>query len=158
MEDITGANIKLFRPPGGKPTSLLEPPSWLTIQETTQLQQLMLQLETHIQALETALKATQPWAIAEREYLAATLREQQAALSWVQQQLSFEQAAEGQYQAALTLAEQATLAAKAQQSSVAKTLWQQAIATLDSIPNTAFVSPLAQMKQRQYTRRMHQLQ
>ncbi|WP_460193387.1 polysaccharide deacetylase family protein [Thermosynechococcus sp. FA-CM-4201] len=141
-----------------EPTSLPEPPSWLTIQETAQLQQLILQLETRIQALEKELKTTPPWAIAEREYLAATLREQQAALSWVQQRLAFEQAAEGQYQAALKLAEQATLAAKAQQASVAKTLWQQAIATLDTIPNTAFVAPLAQIKQRQYSRRMHQLQ
>lgn len=119
---------------------------------------MILQLETRIQVLEKELKTTPPWAIAEREYLAATLREQQAALSWVQQRLAFEQAAEGQYQAALKLAEQATLAAKAQQSSVAKTLWQRAIATLDSIPNTAFVAPLAQIKQRQYSRRMHQLQ
>lgn len=138
--------------------SVPEPPSWLTIQETEQLQQLTLQLETCIQTLESEFKATPPWAIAEREYLAATLREQQAALSWVQQRLAFEQHAERQYQAALKLAEQATLAAKAQHSSVAKTLWQQAIATLDTIPNTAFVAPLAQIKQRQYSRRMHQLQ
>lgn len=102
----------------------------------------MLQLETHIQTLETEFKTTPPWAISEREYLAVTLREQRAALSWVQQRLAFEQHAERQYQAALKLAEQATLTIKAQQSSAAKTLWEQAIATLDVFPIQRLLPPL----------------
>jgi peptidoglycan/xylan/chitin deacetylase (PgdA/CDA1 family) len=134
------------------PSGELHHPEWLTIQETAQLEVLAAKLEARCQALRAELIASSPLEPAQRHQIAAALKEQQQALSWVQQRLAFEIIAENRYQAAFAMGQQALTAAKAQEWAVVTHQLQGAIAELERIPERSFVYPLAQVKQREYKR------
>lgn|GEM_PF-1578162 len=134
------------------PSGDLHHPEWLTIQETAQLEVLAAELETSLKNLRAEFAASHPWEVSQRQYLAATIKEREQALSWVQQRLAFETQAQESYQAALTMGQQALTAAKAGNWSRATHQLQGAIAALETISERAFVYPLAQVKQRQYQR------
>lgn len=134
------------------------PLAWIGLHNMTHLQAAQAHLQQEQETLQQALVQASPLAIQERETLAAQYQTAQQAMSWVSQRLRMEQSAQESWDQTLKLGYQAMQAGQGGQFKSANTLWQQAITTLQTIPQQSFLSAQAQAKNQDYQRNQQYIQ
>lgn len=134
------------------------PQAWLGFHSIPQLKAAQAQLNQKQATLHQALMNASPIAIEERETLAAQAQITAEATSWVSQRLEMEQRGQQSWEHALRLGQQAVQLGQAGQLKQANEHWQQAIATLKTIPRQSLIFPQAQAKSQDYQRQQQFIQ